>query len=237
MCTQQSTNHLLRLTKSHCCRAGISILNRKLRYRIVPTRPLKQYLHPNGFTFTNCFGLSAEFARIQPMQAISCRYQLLFDARSSMNCVSWQDPRHICNNARVTTIALSRRAVHLSPRCITYAHHVHKLAIFANRAHRAPQTMQSSAVMSINTPHTLSNVANPSAASYLAPILHIDSAASSQTPSPNDGTSSIVAHQGQTGAKSCRAITIQFANASEKSPRDSVASCSASLRSLYQTRS
>ena len=74
MCTQQSTNHLLRLTKSHCCRAGISILNRKLRYRIVPTRPLKQYLHPNGFTFTNCFSLSAEFARIQPMQAISCRY-------------------------------------------------------------------------------------------------------------------------------------------------------------------
>ena len=32
------------------------------------------YLHPKGFTFTNCFGLSAEFARIQPMQAISCRY-------------------------------------------------------------------------------------------------------------------------------------------------------------------
>lgn len=55
----------------------------------------------------------------------------------------------------------------------------------------------------------------------------------SQTPSPNDGTSSIVAHQGQqTSAKYCRAITIQLANASEKSPRDSVASCSASLRSL-----
>ena len=103
---------------------------------------------------------------------------------------------------------------------------------YANRAHLAPQTMQSSAVMSIKTPHALSNIANPSAASYLAPILHIDSAASSQTPSPNDGTSSIVAHQGQTGAKSCRAITIQLANASEKSPRDSVASCSASLRSL-----
>ena len=98
--TQQSTNHLLRLTKSHCCRAGISILIRKLRYRIIPTRPLKQYLHPNGFTFTNCFCLSAEFARIQPTQAISCRYQLLFDSHSSMNCVSWQDPRLTCNNAR-----------------------------------------------------------------------------------------------------------------------------------------
>ena len=93
-----------------------------------------------------------------------------------MNCVSWQDQRHICNNARVTPIALSRRAVHLSPRCITYTHHVHKLAICANRAHRAPQTMQSSAVMSIKTPHTLSNIANPSAASYLALILHIDTA-------------------------------------------------------------
>ena len=63
-------------------------------------------------------------------------------------------------------------------------------------------------------------------------IAHRQSAASSQTPSPNDVTSSIVAHQGQTGAKYCRAITIQLANASKKSPRDSVASCSASLRSL-----
>ena len=109
MCTQQSTNHLLRLTKSHCRRAGISILIRKLRYRIVPTRPLKRICNPSGFTFTNCFGLSAEFARIQPMQTISCRYQLLFDARSPMNCVSWQDQHHICNNARTKPIVVPRR--------------------------------------------------------------------------------------------------------------------------------
>ena len=58
--------------------------------------------------------------------------------------------------------------------------------------------MQSSAVMSIKTPHALSNIANPSAASYLAPILHIDTARHHRKP-PRRTTaprrSSGVAHQ------------------------------------------
>ena len=92
--------------------------------------------------------------------------------------------------------------------------------------------MQSSAVMSIKTPHTLSNVANPSAASYLAPILHIDTARHIANPLAERRHLVDRRTSGQTGAKYCRAITIQLTNASEKSPRYSVASCSASLRSL-----
>ena len=89
------------------------------------------------------------------------------------------------NNRPVTPSSASLSQMH------TYMHIMCTNLQYAKRALQAPQTMQ----LSIKTLHTLSNIANPSAASYLAPILHIDSAASSQTPSPNDGTSSIVAHQ------------------------------------------
>ena len=149
-----------------------------------------------------------------------------------MNCVSWQDPRHICNNARVTTIALSRRAVHLSPRCI---HICTSCAQTCNICKASSSSSTNNAIqrsdVNQNAPRVVQHC--KSIGGFISrPILHIDSAASSQTPLPNDGTSSIVAHQGQTGAKYCRAITTQLANASDKSPRDSVASCSASLRSL-----